>query len=107
VRPSAAVESALYFACLEAMTNAIKHARAASVVVELFEPEAGQVGFAITDDGIGFEPASALGGTGLAGIGDRLGVLDGAMAVESAPGSGTTVRGWAYDADAERYTSTA
>ena len=45
------------------------------------------------DDGQGFDPSADGYGTGLQGIADRLGALDGSIAVESAPGRGTTIRG--------------
>jgi signal transduction histidine kinase len=44
----------------------------------------------VGDDGVGGADASV--GTGLAGLADRVGALDGRLVVTSAPGSGTTVR---------------
>jgi signal transduction histidine kinase len=49
--------------------------------------------FEVSDDGRGFDPTENGRGTGLRGIADRLGALDGSMEVVSAPGRGTTVRG--------------
>jgi signal transduction histidine kinase len=49
--------------------------------------------FEVSDDGRGFDPAANGHGSGLQGIADRLGALEGAMEVESAPGQGTIVRG--------------
>ena len=46
-----------------------------------------------SDDGRGFDPAAATGGTGLQGIADRVGALDGQVTVTSSPGSGTTIEG--------------
>jgi signal transduction histidine kinase len=49
--------------------------------------------FEVTDDGGGFDAAAAGYGTGLQGIADRLGALDGTFRVRSAPGEGTSIRG--------------
>ena len=46
------------------------------------------------DDGIGFNPAARAYGSGLQGIEDRLGTHGGRLAVVSAPGAGTVIRGW-------------
>ena len=43
----------------------------------------------VADDGIG--GAEAAGGSGLAGLADRLAALDGTLAVTSAPSAGTTL----------------
>ena len=52
-----------------------------------------QLTFSVTDDGRGFDPASNGSGTGLQGMADRLGALEGEATVESAPGRGTVVSG--------------
>jgi len=49
--------------------------------------------FEVVDDGRGFDPSAKGYGTGLQGIADRLGALDGTIEVRSAPGAGTTIRG--------------
>jgi signal transduction histidine kinase len=45
----------------------------------------------VRDDGCGFEPAAARG-LGLAGLADRMSIVDGTVLVDSAPGRGTTLR---------------
>jgi signal transduction histidine kinase len=85
-------EAAVYFCVLEALQNAAKHARAAAVDVEIAERD-GVVWFEVADDGVGFDPSGEGNGTGLAGMRDRLAILGGDAALESAPGRGTTVRG--------------
>jgi len=92
VRFTPQVEIAAYFACLEALQNAAKHAGSASVLVQLSLDE-GAVRFTVTDDGPGFDPASVGGGSGLVGMADRVSAVGGSLVVESAPGRGTTVRG--------------
>ncbi|HVF08937.1 MAG TPA: sensor histidine kinase [Actinomycetota bacterium] len=86
------VEAAIYFSALEALQNTAKYADAHAVTVSLERVDGG-VGFTVRDDGRGFEPSARSFGTGLQGIADRLGALDGELDVQSAPGSGTTVRG--------------
>jgi PAS domain S-box-containing protein len=46
----------------------------------------------ITDDGVGFDPASVREGVGLAGMRERVTELDGELEVESGIGEGTVVR---------------
>jgi signal transduction histidine kinase len=86
------VEAAVYFSVLEALQNTAKYAEASSARVVLArEPDA--LRFEITDDGRGFDPAANGHGSGLQGIADRLGALEGTMEVESTPGAGSTIRG--------------
>jgi signal transduction histidine kinase len=47
----------------------------------------------VSDDGVGFDVASRLSGSGLQGIADRLAALDGEIEIRSVPGAGTTVAG--------------
>jgi signal transduction histidine kinase len=93
-RFAAGVENAAYFCVLEALQNAAKHAPGTPVVVRVTAAD-GVLGFEVTDDGPGFTPGERAGddGSGLVGMADRLAAVGGALAVESAPGAGTTVRG--------------
>jgi signal transduction histidine kinase len=85
-------EAAAYFCILEALQNVAKYARASRATVVVSCPD-GQLGFTVTDDGDGFDPAKASHGTGLQGMADRLAAVGGTLRVDSAPGSGTTVSG--------------
>jgi signal transduction histidine kinase len=85
-------EAAVYFSCLEAMQNIAKYASASSASVSLSERDHMLV-FAVSDDGRGFDPDTTAGGSGLQGIADRVGALDGQVSVTSAPGRGTTIEG--------------
>lgn len=87
-----AVESAVYFSCLEALNNVAKYAGASQVAISLARRN-GSLEFSVTDDGGGFDVATVARGTGLQGMADRIDAIGGAMHVESAPGAGTTVRG--------------
>lgn len=97
-RPSETTEAALYFAALEAVTNAGKHAQASTIDVVLDRAEDGGYQFHVQDDGIGFE--NPTHGTGLQGMADRLAAHGGTLSVRSAPGNGTEVAGRVYEAPA-------
>jgi signal transduction histidine kinase len=86
------VEAAVYFCCLEALQNAVKHSGASRAGVELSVHD-GRLTFTVSDDGRGFVPSAAHPGAGMQNMRDRLEVLAGALAVASTPGLGTTVSG--------------
>ncbi len=84
------VESAVYFAVSELLTNAARHADARRVWIDLLHTgEALRV--QVTDDGHGGADPGAAGGSGLRGIERRLGTFDGVLAVSSPPGGPTIV----------------
>jgi signal transduction histidine kinase len=91
-RHDRSIEATVYFCVLEALQNVVKHAQATSVHVEFREGD-GSLLFEVSDDGAGFDPTTIDHGSGLANLADRLDTLGGELLVESAPGSGTTVRG--------------
>jgi signal transduction histidine kinase len=86
------VEAAIYFSCLEALQNVTKYADASRVQISLARSN-GRLAFEVTDDGVGFDPATASHGTGLQGIADRLDALGGTFEIVSTLGGGTTVNG--------------
>ena len=87
-----AIESAVYFCCLEALNNIAKYANAGRATVRIARDN-GQLRFEVADDGRGFDVGSTTHGTGLQGMADRLDALGGRFEVTSAPGAGTTVAG--------------
>ncbi|MEU5425447.1 sensor domain-containing protein [Streptomyces olivoreticuli] len=89
------VESAVYFAVSEVLTNAAKHSRAERVRLDVRHAE-GALRIAVTDNGRGGAAPSSggrggTGGTGLLGIERRLGAFDGVLAVNSPAGGPTMV----------------
>jgi signal transduction histidine kinase len=88
-RVSEPVELAAYFVVSEALTNVVKYAQASQARVRL-ERANGRVLVEVADDGVG--GAQPESGSGLRGLADRISALGGRFEVDSAPGSGTTVR---------------
>jgi signal transduction histidine kinase len=84
------LETAIYRVVQESLTNVVKHARARRVSILLARKD-GAVKAVVEDDGQGFDPAETGGGSGLVGMRERLALLGGRLAVESAPDGGTTV----------------
>jgi signal transduction histidine kinase len=75
----------------EAVTNAGRHGKASTVVVELVGHD--RVRLRISDDGIGFDPEAAgrRGGFGLVSMRERSEMLGGRLRIRSWPGAGTEV----------------
>jgi signal transduction histidine kinase len=84
-----AVETTAYFVVCEALTNAVRHARASRVTVS-GRLTGRQLTLTIIDDGAG--GADPAGGTGLRGLADRTAVMDGTFTVTSPAGGPTTLR---------------
>ncbi|HEX5594965.1 MAG TPA: sensor domain-containing protein [Micromonosporaceae bacterium] len=82
------VESAVYFAVSEVLTNAVKHARATWVSVELRHTDE-LLRITVHDDGQG--GADPARGSGLRGLQRRLATFDGTIEVNSPAGGPTTV----------------
>ncbi len=84
------VEEAIYRVAQEGLTNAVKHAHADRVGVNVIE-RAREVVLTISDEGRGFDTGAATSGYGLTGIRERVELLGGSVVVESAIGQGTTI----------------
>ncbi len=91
-RYSAEMEAAIYFACMEALQNAAKHAPGASVDLRLWT-ESGGLLFSVADDGPGYDAAVARRGHGYINMADRLGAIGGTVRWDSTPGHGSSVSG--------------
>jgi two-component system sensor histidine kinase UhpB len=84
------VELAIYRIAQESLTNIARHAQARRVVIAL-EPGRGSVVLRVGDDGRGFDGAPAEHG-GLRSMRERALLVDGALAIKSAPEGGVEVR---------------
>lgn len=85
---SDAIGTTAYFVASEAMTNAVKHADADTIRVEITR-EADDLRVRVSDDGQGgavLRPAA-----GLAGLQDRVAAMGGSFYLDSVAGRGTTV----------------
>jgi signal transduction histidine kinase len=100
------VEVAVYFCCLEAVQNAVKHAGPdAEATVHLWQ-EGPRVFFEVRDSGQGFDPGAAGGGVGLTNMRDRIEAVGGRLLITSSRGQHTSVRGTVpVDAPANRVTT--
>jgi signal transduction histidine kinase len=79
----------------EAITNSVRHAAAKTITISLSYLPSG-VSLTVADDGNGFVPNDVLnngiGHFGLRGLRGRANKIDGELQVQSAPGTGTSVR---------------
>ncbi len=88
------VETTLFRIAQEGLNNAIKHAQADQVWVTLDYRDG--VALTVSDDGKGFDPEAAMNPStrrtswGLIGIEERTNLINAALTLQSAPGSGTT-----------------
>ena len=83
-------ELTLYRAAQEGLTNVRRHARATRADVTLDYRDAERVRLEVRDDGFG--AASTDGGFGLLGLRERVLLLGGTLAIQTAPGQGLTLR---------------
>jgi signal transduction histidine kinase len=82
------IEVGVYYVVSETLTNAIKHARASEVRVDL-ETDDSLLTLSVRDDGVG---GADIGlGTGLVGLQDRIHALGGRIEITSPSGSGTSL----------------
>jgi signal transduction histidine kinase len=85
------IETAAYRIVQEALTNIARHAKAPEAIVSLWTDHS-TLYVQIQDHGIGFDPESVQASrpcTGLAGIRERVALLNGCFTLESVPGVGT------------------
>ena len=92
-RYPAAVESTVYFCCLEALQNVAKHGGPdVRATIVLGEADAA-LSFTIEDDGAGFDVDAVDRGAGLSNLLERVRAMGGTIEIDSAPGRGTRVAG--------------
>lgn len=96
-RLAPAVEVVLYRVVQEAISNILKHAAASYVEIDLDLSRDDTVVVRVEDDGVGFgvplrADPPARTGVGLFGMQERINLLNGDLAVDSAAGEGTEIR---------------
>jgi signal transduction histidine kinase len=87
-RPAAAIEGIAYFTVSELLQNISKHSGARSAAVDVWRSE-GRLLIQVWDDGRG--GARPDGGSGMAGLADRLDAVDGLLVIDSPEGGPTTI----------------
>ncbi len=85
------IERGVYYCCLEALQNAVKHAGPNAAVWIRLVGEPNRISFSVDDSGVGFDPAHVVTGVGLVSLADRVDVLGGRLTVDSMPGMGTRI----------------
>jgi signal transduction histidine kinase len=89
-----ATETTLYRLVQEALTNAVKHAKASNVWIRAWREDFTQC-CTIRDDGAGFKIRGGQGtprkGLGLVAMRERVSAIGGTLQIESRPGHGTEV----------------
>jgi len=87
------IERAVYFSCVEALQNVLKHGGSRATAQIRLRGRTSRVEFSVDDSGIGFDPARVRSGSGLRSLADRISVLGGRVIIDSRPGLGTRVKG--------------
>ncbi|MFE3524043.1 sensor histidine kinase [Streptomyces sp. NPDC059161] len=87
-RPAPAIEGIAYFTVSELLQNISKHSRARAASVDVWR-SADRLLVQVQDDGVGGARFDA--GTGMAGLAERLGAVDGLLVLESPVGGPTVV----------------
>jgi len=90
-RYAPAVERSVYYCCLEALQNVVKHAGSRAGVRIRLVGQHNRLSFSIDDSGLGFDPARVEPGVGLTNLADRVEVMGGHLVVDSHPGLGTRI----------------
>ena len=89
VNPTSEIALAIYRIIQELLNNALKHAQATEVVVQLVQQD-DELDIVVEDNGLGFDTRNLKAGSGLANIQSRLHYLGGSIEIESALGKGTS-----------------
>jgi signal transduction histidine kinase/ABC-type uncharacterized transport system substrate-binding protein len=89
---SQALSLCLYRVAQEALRNVARHSGARSVEVQL-RAVGSKLELAVEDNGVGFDPIrkQARPSLGLAGMRQRLSLVEGELLIDSAPGGGTSI----------------
>jgi signal transduction histidine kinase len=88
VRPTPAIEAIAYFCVAELLANAVKHSGADKITIRAAR-DGDTLRLSVSDNGTG--GAEPQRGSGLAGLRQRVAVVDGSLAIVSPPGGPTRV----------------
>jgi signal transduction histidine kinase len=91
IKLSEYMEQEFFLIISEALNNALKHANANQVSVDI-RPENGNILLVIWNNGKGFDPSRASGGMGLDNMRERASALGGQLLISSQSDSGTWIR---------------
>jgi signal transduction histidine kinase len=88
-------ETVLFRVTQEALTNVQRHSEATLATIRLWQDD-GRVRLRVEDNGVGFDPKQPPrhepgSGLGLPGMRERVGLVDGRLEIDSAPGEGTCI----------------
>jgi len=84
-------ELLIYRIVQEAMHNIIKHAEASKIDININCKEPNIFVLSVSDNGIGFDTGKAADGIGFINMHQRVAFLNGKLAVDSIPGTGTKI----------------
>ncbi len=84
------LEMFIYHCACELVANAVKHAGATIINVQLMVNN-GLVSLTVRDNGYGFDPGKVTSGIGLENIRIRTAAYNGKMNIHTAPGNGTEI----------------
>lgn len=84
------LEILIYHCAYELINNAVKHANATQINIQLILDER-LISLTVQDNGCGFDPESGTQGNGFSNIQTRISAYDGKMVVYSSPGNGTEI----------------
>lgn len=95
-RPDPAIESIAYYSVAELLANVARHSGATAATVTLTATPADRLRVRVGDNGTGGahpvrSDGPGSGGTGLAGLADRVATVDGDLSITSPPGGPTVV----------------
>ncbi|HUA45216.1 MAG TPA: sensor histidine kinase [Solirubrobacteraceae bacterium] len=92
-RYSQDVEIAVYFCCMEAIQNAVKHGGPNATATVMLWPDGPRLCFAVDNPGPGFDANQVRAGSGLVNMRDRIEAVGGTLQIRSGKGRGVAVRG--------------
>jgi signal transduction histidine kinase len=87
------VEVAVYFCCLEALQNVVKHAGPDATAIVALSRDGPWLCFEVHDTGVGFDSTEDGLGSGVVNMRDRIEAVGGVLEVNGRRGRGTSVRG--------------